>query len=71
MSGDHTKYHGTAELQKQIIEVTELQENEDGSATIQIETSRDVTAVLVGIGLQTLVKQAMQEVINEEGEDAE
>ena len=66
MSGDHTKYHGTAELQKQIIEVIELQENEDGSAMIQIETSPDVTALLVGMGLQTLVKKAMRDVLNEE-----
>tara|TARA_S200002703_G_scaffold120874_1_gene106715 strand:- start:487 stop:654 length:168 start_codon:yes stop_codon:yes gene_type:complete len=51
---------------KQIIEVKEFQENEDGSATIQLETSPDVTAILVGLGLQTLVKQAMQEVIDDE-----
>ena len=51
---------------KQIIEVKEFQENEDGSAIIQLETSPDVTAILVGLGLQTLVKQAMQEVINGE-----
>lgn len=50
---------------KQIIEVIELQENEDGSALIQIETSPDVTAVLVGLGLQTLVKQAMRDVLND------
>lgn len=66
MSGDHTKYHGTAELQKQIIEVIEFHENEDGSAMIQIETSPDVTAVLVGLGLQTLVKQAMRDLIDDE-----
>lgn len=66
MSGDHNKYCGTAELQKQIIEVIELQENEDGSALIQIETSRDITALLVGMGLQTLVKKAMLDVLNDD-----
>jgi len=66
MSGDHTKYHGTAELQKQIIEVIEFHENEDGSAMIQIETSPDVTALLVGMGLQTLVKKAMRDVLNDD-----
>lgn len=52
--------------EKQIIEVKEFQENKDGSAVIQIETSPDVTAILVGVGLKTLVKQAMQEVIDDE-----
>lgn len=51
---------------KQIIEVIELQENEDGSALIQIETSPDVTALLVGMGLQTLVKKAMRDVLDDE-----
>ena len=49
-----------------LIEVTEFQENKDGSAVIQIETSPDITAVLVGIGLKTLVKQAMRDVIEDE-----
>lgn len=49
-----------------IIEVIELQENEDGSALIQIETSPDVTAMLVGLGLQALVKKAMRDVIDDE-----
>lgn len=52
-----------------LIEVTEFQENKDGSAVIQIETSPDVTAVLVGIGLQTLVKQVIDEEQNDESED--
>lgn len=55
--------------EKQIIEVTEFQEREDGSAVIQIETSPDITAVLVGLGLKTLIKQAMREVIEEEEND--
>lgn len=55
--------------EKQIIEVTEFQEREDGSAVIQIETSPDITAVLVGLGLETLIKQAMREVIEEEEND--
>ena len=49
-----------------LIEVIEFNENEDGSAMIQIETSPDVTALLVGMGLQTLVKKAMREVIDGE-----
>lgn len=55
--------------EKQILEVTEFQEREDGSAVIQIETSPDITAVLVGIGLKTLVKQAMRDLIDEEQND--
>lgn len=49
-----------------VIEVIEFNENEDGSAMIQIETSPDVTALLVGMGLQTLVKKAMRDVLDEE-----
>jgi hypothetical protein len=49
-----------------VIEVIEFNENEDGSALIQIETSPDVTAVLVGLGLQTLIKKAMRDVIDDE-----
>lgn len=56
--------------EKQIIEVTEFQEREDGSAVIQIETSPDITAVLVGLGLKTLIKQAMREVIEEENDES-
>lgn len=55
--------------EKQILEVTEFQEREDGSAVIQIETSPDITAILVGIGLKTLVKQAMRDLIDEEQND--
>ena len=49
-----------------MIEVTEFEEREDGSALIQIETSPDVTAMLVGMGLQTLIKQAMRDLIDDE-----
>ena len=35
---------------KQIIEVKEFQENEDGSAIIKLETYTDVTAILVRLG---------------------
>ena len=66
MSGDHTKYCGTAELQKQIIEVTTIEEHEDGSATIEIETSPDVTAMLIGLGLTQLVKKAIEEGFDDE-----
>ena len=55
--------------EKQIIEVIEFQENKDGSATIQIETSADITALLVRMGLETLVKQAMRDLIDEEQND--
>jgi|DEB0MinimDraft_10_1074344.scaffolds.fasta_scaffold26990_2 hypothetical protein len=51
--------------EESLIEVTEFQENEDGSAVIKVETSPEVTAILVGVGLKTLVKQAMQEAIND------
>lgn len=55
--------------EKQILEVTEFQEREDGSAVIQIETSPDITAILVGIGLKTLIKEAMRDLIDEEQND--
>ena len=51
--------------EESLIEVTEFQENEDASAVIKVETSPEVTAILVGVGLKTLVKQAMQEAIND------
>lgn len=44
-----------------IIEVTEYQEHEDGSATINIVTSPDVTAMLVSLGLQALIKRSLEE----------
>lgn len=57
--------------EKQIIEVIEIQENEDGSAVIQIETSPDITAMLVGMGLHALVKKAMRDVIDDDPENRE
>lgn len=48
-----------------IIEVTDYQEHEDGSATINIVTSPDVTAMLVGLGLRTLIKRSLAEEIHE------
>jgi len=56
----------TLKQEESLIEVTEFQENEDGSAVIKVETSPEVTAILVGVGLKTLVKQAMQEEIDDE-----
>lgn len=56
----------TLKQEESLIEVTEFQENKDGSAVIKVETSPEVTAILVGLGLQTLVKQAMRDVINDE-----
>ena len=52
--------------ENQIIEVTTIEEHEDGSATIEIETSPDVTAMLVGLGLTQLVKKAIEEGFDDE-----
>ena len=42
-----------------LITVSKLQEHEDGSATITIETSTEATRNLVEIGLTTLLEKAI------------
>jgi hypothetical protein len=42
-----------------IIQVTRLEENEDGSANLEIETDREATRFLVEIGLTRLLEMAI------------
>ena len=48
-----------------MIEVKRLEENEDGSANLEIETSPEATRLLVEIGLISLLEKA----IDKENED--
>lgn len=58
-----------------LIEVTELIEHEDGSATIKIDTEPEATRLLLEIGFRTLLKKAIDaendeykiEAVNEKG----
>ena len=50
-----------------IIEVKRLEENEDGSANLEIETNREATRHLVEIGLTRLLEMA----IDKENEEYE
>ena len=42
-----------------MIQVTRLEENEDGSANLEIETSPEATRLLVEIGLTSLLEKAI------------
>ena len=42
-----------------MIQVTRLEENEDGSANLEIETDREATRFLVEIGLARLLEMAI------------
>ena len=42
-----------------MIQVTRLEENEDGSANLEIETDREATRFLVEIGLTRLLEMAI------------
>jgi len=42
-----------------MIQVTRLQENEDGSANLEIETDREATRFLVEVGLTRLLEMAL------------
>jgi len=42
-----------------LIEVKRLEENEDGSANLEIETDREATRFLVEIGLTRLLEMAL------------
>lgn len=44
-----------------LIEVTELQEHEDGSATVVIDASTEGIRLLVGCGLRALLEKAIAE----------
>jgi len=47
------------ETQTGIIQVKRLEENEDGSANLEIETDREATRFLVEIGLTRLLEMAL------------
>ena len=42
-----------------MIQVTRLEENEDGSANLEIETSPEATRLLVEIGIISLLEKAL------------
>ena len=42
-----------------MIQVTRLEENEDGSANLEIETTPEATRLLVEIGLTSLLEKAI------------
>ena len=42
-----------------MIQVTRLEENEDGSANLEIETTPEATRLLVEIGLTSLLEKAL------------
>ena len=42
-----------------MIQVKRLEENEDGSANLEIETDREATRLLVEIGLTSLLEKAI------------
>ena len=42
-----------------MIQVTRLEENEDGSANLEIETDREATRFLVEVGLTRLLEMAL------------
>ena len=42
-----------------MIQVTRLEENEDGSANLEIETDREATRFLVEVGLTRLLEMAV------------
>lgn len=44
-----------------LIEVTELIEHEDGSATMKIDTEPEATRLLLEIGLRRLLEMAVKE----------
>ena len=44
-----------------LIEVSELQEHEDGSATVVIDASTEGIRLLVGVGLRALLEKAIAE----------
>lgn len=67
MSGNHNKYY-KRNLKDEIeegldalplITVTEIKENEDGSATAIIDTSPEGTRLLVELGLVSLLEKAI------------
>jgi len=47
------------------IKVVELEENEDGSATLEIEMSEDTKTLLIEAGLISLIRKYLDEVDNE------
>ena len=73
MSNDHDKDFDTAEevstgmhgeermsdTDIPLITVTELKENEDGSATAQVDTSPEGTRMLVELGIISLLEKAI------------
>ena len=69
MSGDHNKYYKRNikdEIEEgldaiPLITVTEIKENEDGSATAVIDTSPEGTRFLVEMGLISLLEKAIDE----------
>ena len=50
-----------------LIEVKRLEENEDGSANLEIETDREATRFLVEIGLTRLLEMAVDKENEEYG----
>jgi hypothetical protein len=47
------------------IKVAELEENEDGSATLELEMSEDTKTLLIEAGLISLIRKYLDEVDNE------
>lgn len=47
------------------IKVVELEENEDGSATLELEMSEDTKTLLIEAGLISLIRKYLDEVDNE------
>ena len=43
------------------INVTDYVEHEDGSATLVVDTDKDATRLLVGVGLRRLLEMAMNQ----------
>jgi len=71
MSGDHDKYLHQDELDAPaktgMIQVKRLEENEDGSANLEIVTDVEATRLLVEVGLTRLLEMA----IDKENEEYE
>jgi len=61
MSDDNNQYVVQDNTSEKLgmIQVKRLEENEDGSATLEIETNREATRFLVEIGLTRLLEMAI------------
>jgi len=54
-------------MKSDIIKITEIEEHEDGSATLQVECDPETFAAIFDVGFVTLIKAGLEKEKKEDG----